>query len=1413
MKNLHSFSLFHGVYYLLFSFLLGIGLNAQVSNYTFSQDYGTYTEITGGSTHSWNSQTSSAINIGFDFVFNGRSYSQFYINKNGYITFGGNTNLSGSPISNNNNGNEGVVSALGRALISGTSTSEIRYRQIGSSPNRIFVIQWKNARISGTTSNFNFQIRLHETTNIVEIMYGSTTDVTYSINNSVQVGLRGASNTDFNNRATSSNWNNTVQGGANGSTCSTTIAIVPPSGLIFRWTPPNQSFANPGTYNYTPHPSVMELTVEAVGAGGGGGSARAVGASCVFNNDDRRAASGGGGGAYAKSRLNISFSNTYTVVVGAGGIQSSGIPGGDSSFGSNMVRAAGGGSVNGTANSSIPAPGVGGAIANSIGLVRYQGGNGGEGRTGNREGSGGGGAAGSTGNGQNGFQSGNNQLCDPGNGGGAAGSGFLLNGLATGKGGGGGDGEYLSNEPGRIGCGYGAGGGGAGACQITSTANGGNGKSGIVVITDSPIFRLSNSVICPGETLVIYGARFKNVSSVRLNGNPISGVTTNTDENEISLTIPANATSGWIEVTTEYGKSRVYLMVNSLPEATVSHEDANSCVDNGNIIITPENLDFAGGRVWYKNDFATAGIPVGAHTYSGTATRHNSGGFSARLTTAEDNKVGTLTIHNPELFNTGHVLAKFRMFIGNGTGADEIIVNYGDLVVHFDTYRNGTEQCLPQNTDGGLTAVSIRYAGNQVQCLGTFNIRNAWRNVTFWVDNNNRISILLDGEKIADNIALPAAYSTADKSSWEWSFYGRTGGKTDEHRVDDLEIIAYNQYEYSVDGITWQDSNEFLNLGEGTYNVQIRTKSPNALCNLSDNVILETITLTDSPKTFTGLTDNSWSLASNWTQNIVPQSGHCVRIPTGKSVILETDDGIAKSLHIENGGKLEILSNGVLTLMEDFVNEEGGEVILRNDANLIQVDNEAVSSGIIGVERFVQNMNNILPSPMDYVYWGAPVTGQLFRGAEGFSPGTPSNRFFQYNEPNDYFVNTPDTHFQPGKGYAIRAESGTNPETSLPYENGYNKTYKFIGVPNNGIQNEYLLKKSPEGQGYNLVGNPYPSNINADVLFDMNSSIHGVLYLWTNNTPTPQQSGSGYTGNSYAIYNKTGGTPATAAAGPGESEFNVTEIPNGIIKVGQGFIVQAKEGMDNVPFVFANKNSETDEMMRVANEGAFYQRMAKDRFWLTLTSYQNIENTMLMGYIPGATDTFDQDFDSPALGESSDAIYSILKDEKLIIQGRQHPINLNDTIPVGVRIFDKGIFNIAIKEKEGVFIQQPIYLRDKVLNLTHDLNNGPYEFESEQGEFTDRFEIIYRTKTLANVNADYNELRIYKFNNEIVIDSSVDLLQDVEVYNINGQLIFKKSSINSKELRLLTQDFRNQIVFIRVATVEGQLISKKVIVQ
>lgn len=253
---------------LLFS-IFGMTLSqAQVSAYTFSQSNGSFTDISGGTVLGTATGNATATNLNsnvypialpFDFTFNGVNYTtgtNINASTNGFITFGATppTATTTTPISGTV-AYEGAVAAFGGDLssyfdITG-KTGEMRWEVLGTAPNRELVIQWQNFRPNSSTSTtavygFSFQIKLYETTNAVSVVYnagGYLAGGTTAISGTRQIGLRGATNADFNNRlsAATVNFDASTIGTANSSSQAYNTLTTPPGmpayGLTYTWTP------------------------------------------------------------------------------------------------------------------------------------------------------------------------------------------------------------------------------------------------------------------------------------------------------------------------------------------------------------------------------------------------------------------------------------------------------------------------------------------------------------------------------------------------------------------------------------------------------------------------------------------------------------------------------------------------------------------------------------------------------------------------------------------------------------------------------------------------------------------------------------------------------------------------------------------------------------------------------------------------------------------------------------------------------------------------------------------------------------------------------------------------------------------------------------------------------------------------
>lgn len=442
-------------------------------------------------------------------------------------------------------------------------------------------------------------------------------------------------------------------------------------------------------------------------------------------------------------------------------------------------------------------------------------------------------------------------------------------------------------------------------------------------------------------------------------------------------------------------------------------------------------------------------------------------------------------------------------------------------------------------------------------------------------------------------------------------------------------------------------------------------------------------------------------------------------------------------------GNVTIASGDTMTLLDD-IKVNGGSMTFENNAQLLQTNNVANTGNIT-------SKKNAVMKRLDYTYWGSPVSGQMLKA---FSPGTLNSRFYTYNEPDDTFVSVADptnTPFAQGKGYAIRASNGAASTPATFYG-------AFTGLPNNGNLS-LALAYTDATHGYNLVANPYPSNIDFDVLYSNNSSnIYQTAYFWTNTFPNPSSQGSSYLGDNYAIYSGLGGVSGASTTTVGG------KTPTNIISVGQGFIVKSKN-TGNLNFV----NS-----VRTSTSTIFINKNVdvKDRYWVKLISPVGNVNTLLIGYVPNATNDYDLDYDAERLTIGSDAFYSVLNNKKLGIQARDYPLNTSDIVQLGTKQAENGNYTFSLSNKEGIFANgQSIYLHDKTLGTYTDLQQGDYSFAASQGEQTDRFEITYKPGgTLDTGNSTKHGVRVYKSGEDVIIDADRPFIE-VRLYDTSGRLI------------------------------------------
>jgi len=245
-------------------------------------------------------------------------------------------------------------------------------------------------------------------------------------------------------------------------------------------------------------------------------------------------------------------------------------------------------------------------------------------------------------------------------------------------------------------------------------------------------------------------------------------------------------------------------------------------------------------------------------------------------------------------------------------------------------------------------------------------------------------------------------------------------------------------------------------------------------------------------------------------------------------------------------------------------------------------------------------------------------------------------------------------------------------------------------------------------EGWNLIGNPYPSKLDAEAFLNANSDyIISAVYLWD------EPADNVYSSDDYAVWSPTG-----AVAGGGGN------VPDQMIDVGQGFFVKVKSTVSSANLTFDNSMRVADGRNTFFKEGTLN---SLPKVWLNLAN----EDTSLVNQILLVDNEYSSkgydDYDIyKNEGNSKIAFYSLIGSDRFIIQNVPALADSVE-IPLGYRVADAGIYVISIAKTENDDNLLDLILYDKVTGQETDLTKDDYVFTTDAGRFDDRFVInMYR---------------------------------------------------------------------------------------
>lgn len=266
----------------LVTFLLFL---AMASNFAFAQmQYNlttasaAYADNSGGSLFTWTGTPdegySAPVLIGFPFTYAGVARDTFQVSTNGFLRFG--PGLVSATTTNALNGTLRSILAPLWDDLKASDTAKITYLVTGIAPSRVLTIEWKliHYPFNNVDPNANFMVKLYETTNVIEYVYGGFVVPTSATVPTASIGMSNSLPILSANQATGQFLSINIGGIAGARAYHQSmgeefngIPTIPDSGTVLRFTPT------------TPVPMSGNYTV-----GGGGASFATLSAAAMALN-------------------------------------------------------------------------------------------------------------------------------------------------------------------------------------------------------------------------------------------------------------------------------------------------------------------------------------------------------------------------------------------------------------------------------------------------------------------------------------------------------------------------------------------------------------------------------------------------------------------------------------------------------------------------------------------------------------------------------------------------------------------------------------------------------------------------------------------------------------------------------------------------------------------------------------------------------------------------------------------------------------------------------------------------------------------------------------------------------------------------------------------------------------------------
>ncbi|WP_375437288.1 DUF4394 domain-containing protein [uncultured Hymenobacter sp.] len=491
-----------------------------------------------------------------------------------------------------------------------------------------------------------------------------------------------------------------------------------------------------------------------------------------------------------------------------------------------------------------------------------------------------------------------------------------------------------------------------------------------------------------------------------------------------------------------------------------------------------------------------------------------------------------------------------------------------------------------------------------------------------------------------------------------------------------------------------------------------------------------------------------------------------------------------------------LTSNGNLTLLSNAT----------GTAHVVSTSGTVV--GTATVQRYIDAGAN---ASAGYRHYSAPVGGSTIAdlATSGFSPVvnstyntaadpgsvTPFPTVFGYEQSRVTTSGSPapqdfDKGFFSPNGLGDALEAGRGYTVNIPAS----QTVDFVGTLNNGtITRGNLTRGAQTESGWHLLGNPYPSPIDWDLVG--RSSVDASVYVFRS---------SGQYAGTYSSY----------VAGTG------TNGGTDQLAVGQGFFVRSSAVSTAGTLTFTNAARLTTYANPTFQRTAGTDPLVR----LDLRSASGSADEAVVYFAAGATTGFDSSFDAYKLaGGSPLLLASQTSTERFSINGLPTLGATDVLVPLVVDGAQAGTYTLHATELLNLPAGTYAYLRDTQTGTITDLaTQSSYSFALVPGAATGRFSLqLTQQRILANASAALSQ-QVALFPNpareQVSLSLPAALAKQairVSVVNTLGQVVLTRDLAGTRgtETQLLSlSGVAKGIYTVRLSTSAG-IVNKRLVVE